>query len=435
MSQVFFVALLILATIIRLPLSILVVVARPLVPFIKKRLNFERQNFLEEECRSFKRDSLRADYCFEISSEGELEQVRPLIEAVLENKKRVEIIYSSPSVDVKCHALYKAYPDLVRLFRLPLLSASPFSVLYFQSVWEWVSAPVVVFCRYDFFPELLTLKFFNKKFILVSGAFKKTSWFKLQSFKFFDVVIAATDLEKENFTKLFLGTDKKVFSCDFRVPRISQRMHNAPLVLSEKGSLLTYIDVLKSLSSKEKIILGSAWPSDLAVLNNDQLIREVKEKKLHLLIAPHKLDDDFILLLKTELIHLFGEENVGVVNAKTPYAHHPVVILQMGGVLCELYTLFGLSYVGGGYERSIHSVLEPFVSNNAVIVGPKIERSTEYDLASSLLPDEIHVLNRPDSFYTIKEEMDQKTMNRSKREEFRADSLREMKAVIAELLG
>ena len=135
MSQVFFIFLLLLATLIRLPLSILIVVLRPLVPFFKKRLNFERQNFLEEECRSFKKDNLKADYCFEISSEGELEQVRPLIEAVLKSEKKVEIIYSSPSVEVKCHNLYKSHPELIRLFRLPLLSASPVNILYFQSVW------------------------------------------------------------------------------------------------------------------------------------------------------------------------------------------------------------------------------------------------------------------------------------------------------------
>ena len=435
MSQVFFIFLLLLATLIRLPLSILIVVLRPLVPFFKKRLNFERQNFLEEECRSFKKDNLKADYCFEISSEGELEQVRPLIEAVLKSEKKVEIIYSSPSVEVKCHNLYKSHPELIRLFRLPLLSASPVNILYFQSVWEWVSAPVVVFCRYDFFPELLTLKLFKKKFILVSGAFKKTSWFKLQSFMCFDVVIAATDKEKENFTKLFSGTPKKVFSCDFRVPRITARMQKAAEVLAQKDVLTTYIDVLKALPADQKIILGSAWPSDMPILKDEKLIAAVREKKLHLLIAPHKLDDEFVLRLKQSCIELFGEENVGVVNNHSTYTHHPVVILQMGGVLCELYSLFSLSYVGGGYERSIHSVLEPFVSNNAVVVGPKVGRSTEYDLASSLLPDEIHVLNRADSFYTIKESMNLETLNRSKREELRVESAREMKAVIAELLG
>ena len=41
----------------------------------------------------------------------------------------------------------------------------------------------------------------------------------------------------------------------------------------------------------------------------------------------------------------------------------------------------------------------------AVVVGPKIERSTEFDLVKEVLPDEIHVLNNPNSFYTLYMEM------------------------------
>lgn len=434
MSQFLFNILLIFLTLIRLPLSILLVVARPLVPFIKKRLNFERKNFLEEECRSFKKDELRADYCFFISSEGELEQARPLIEGVLLRNKKVEIVYTSPSVETKCQNFYKKHPEQMRLWRLPLLSASPFSLLYFQSVWEWVSAPVVVFCRYDFFPELLTLKYFGKKFVLVSGAFKKTTWFKLQSFKFFDVVVAATVAEKKNFEEL-LGDKKKVFACDFRVPRITERMEKAEVTLAEKTSITNYLTYLRSLNSSEKIIIGSAWNSDLGIFNSEELKKAVKEKKLHILIAPHKLDNEFSLSLKSECEKYFGAESVGIVNEMTSFKGQSVVILQMGGILCELYSLFALTYVGGGFERSIHSVLEPFVSNNAVVCGPKIGRSTEIDLALSVVPGEIHVLNRPESFYTIKEKTDFVHLDLIAREKFRREMLTEMNAVIAELLG
>ncbi|MBC7427012.1 MAG: hypothetical protein H7336_00280 [Bacteriovorax sp.] len=363
-----------------------------------------------------------------------MEQVRPLIEAVLLKNKKIEIIYSSPSVENKCQNIYKQYPEQIRLLRMPLLSGAIIPFLYFQSVWSWVSAPVMIFCRYDFFPELLLLKLFGKKFILVSGAFKKTSWYKISSFRLFNAVIAATDMEKTNFENL-LGEKAKIYSCDFRIPRICERFLRAEDSLKAKASITSYIEKLKSIPVDKKIILGSVWKSDLAILNHPELIASVKARRLNLLLAPHKLDEYFISALKMECETLFGNDLVEVVNETTAYKNSPVVILQMSGILCELYSLFSMTYVGGGYERSIHSVLEPFFSNNIVVTGPKISRSTEYDLAFEIAPDEIHVLNKPESFYTIIESRDLTKLKLSDRERFRQRSEASMKLIISELLN
>lgn len=416
-------------SIVRIPLSFIVIILRPVVPFFKTRLNFERKNLIDESSLVV----FKAHFCFEVSSEGELEQVKPLIEAVLLNNKKIEIIYSSPSVEVKCQNLYKTHPEQVRLLRMPLLSGSLFPFLYFQSVWSWVSAPVIVFCRYDFFPELLLLKLFKKKFVLVSGAFKKTSWYKIESFKFFDVVIAATDKEKINFENL-LKEKAVVYSCDFRIPRIAERFKGAESTLGQKTILENYLFKIKSVPPKDKIIIGSAWPSDLGIFDNKKLIDEVKSGRLHLLIAPHKLDNDFVTVIKEKCVEYFGKENVEVINEQVSFQKANVVILQMSGILCELYSLFSLSYVGGGHERSIHSVLEPFFSNNIVVTGPKIMRSTEFDLAFELLPDEIHVLNNPESFYTIVESSDLTRLNVLARSDFRDKTQLEMKFIINEIL-
>ena len=429
MSRLFFILLLILLSIIRPFISVIAVVIRPLVPFIQKRLKFERKNFLESSAKGFK----QADFCFEISSEGELEQVRPLLQAALDKGLNIEILYSSPSVESKCQFFYSHYPENVRLLRLPLLSSFPVDFVYFRSIWGWVKSPVVVFCRYDFFPELLMLKVFGKKFVLISGAFKKTSWFKLQSFKFFDLVVAATNQEKEKFKKL-LGSNSQVYSCDFRVPRIAERQKNADETLAKKIQLTPYIDKLRALPVNNKIILGSVWPSDLEILKNSALIEKVKNKQMHLLLAPHKLDEDFSKLLKEKCQEIFGPDLVEIVNNESPYSGSPVVILQMGGILCELYSLFRASYVGGGYERSIHSVLEPFFSNNMVVTGPSISRSTEFDLAYEIAPQEIHVLKTPESFYTIIESTDLEDLDLLARSEFVARADKEMKQIISEIL-
>lgn len=429
MSRIFFIILLVLLTIVRPFISILVVVIRPLVPFLKKRLNFERQNFVDPAHHN----SFKADLCFEVSSEGELEQVRSLITAALSKGLKIEVLYSSPSVEVKCQNLYSAHPHQVRLMRLPLLSAFPFDFLYFKSIWQWVSAPVIVFCRYDFFPELMMLKFFNKKFILISGAFKNRGWYKEESFKFFDIVVAATDAEKNNFEAL-LGDKSKIYSCDFRVPRVIERFVGAEATIATKTWLADYVKILSEIPRHKKIILGSAWESDLDILKNAELISKVTKGEMHLLILPHKLDNETSEKLLKIIQSLFPEGHSSIVNVDHPYKGSDIVILQTGGILCELYSLFGLSYVGGGYERSIHSVLEPLFSNSAVITGPAIARSTEYDLARELVGNEIHVLNNPESFYTIIESIDVNALDLAARSAFGERTEKDMKNIFQDIL-
>ncbi len=50
------------------------------VPKVRERMDFEKKNKTEEGCRSFAQDKLKADLCFEFSSEGEFQQVASLID-------------------------------------------------------------------------------------------------------------------------------------------------------------------------------------------------------------------------------------------------------------------------------------------------------------------------------------------------------------------
>lgn len=369
------------------------------IPKLTKRRHLENKNRTLPFYRSFKKDQKRADFCFEVSSEGELEQVRPLLERMLTANKKVELIYSSDSVEKKIDQMASLYPEILRVQVMPLLSSGPFTGAYFQNIGQWITAPTLIFCRYDFFPELLILKKSSNTFVLASAATKKLSWFKKEVFKLFDVVIAANQFEEKAFRDLL---DKKVLieNCDFRIPRIAERLSTAFETLEKLPYLKNYLNYLDSLEADKKVIFGSLWPSDLAIFkNNPSLIEEINNKKMHFLIAPHKLSDEFVKELKESLELIFGRENVGIINKENHQKIFPVTILQQGGVLCELYLKFSMAYVGGGYERSIHSVFEPFFANCEVITGGNISRSTEFDYINQELPSEIHVLKNPEFFY------------------------------------
>lgn len=433
MSQIFFIFLIVLAQIIRGPLSVLFIVLKNFIPVLKKRIDFERKNFLEEECRSFKKDGIVADYCFEISSEGELEQVRPLIEIFLSEKKRIEILFASPSVETKCQRLARMQPELIRIFRLPLVT----HFFLFQTAAQFVTAPKLIFCRYDFFPELLVMKFFKKKFVLVSGAAgKKPSWFKSQVYRLFDVVVAANDLEADLFCEREHLKSNTVFSFDFRIPRIFERISNAERILSETNGLSAYLSFLKSSSRSKRLVLGSAWESDLVIFSQAEWKKDLADGEFHLLVVPHDLKPDSIVSMKGELSRIFPDVPVYEISRERSDWNKEVpgiVLLNMSGVLCELYTQFNLVYVGGGFARSIHSVLEPFLAGAKVFCGPRIHRSTEYDFILHAAVHEIQLLNNGESFYTLFKDKAETPPDQSLREELKKNSEAKMLTVIHEI--
>lgn len=394
------------AAIIRWPLSVLAILLKNVLRPLRKRIDFERKNFLDEECRSFKRDLIVADYCFEVSSEGELEQVRPLIEHFLSLNKYIEVVFASPSVEAKCLKLARDFKEQVRVLRLPIASFSPLPFLFFQSPWAWVSAPTLLFCRYDFFPELLSFKFLGRKLILLSASGKKMNWFKKQSYQLFNVIVAANKSEAKTFSEHF--KNQKIDSFDFRIPRIFQRLEKAPETLQSVFELASYLDFLDSLDSSKKLIMGSAWESDLVILKktSSQWSGEIKNGQTHLLIVPHDLSADsiegLILKLRTFLeVPVYEIKKGQALDVDLLKSRPGIVVLNLSGILCELYSKFSFAYVGGGYERSIHSVLEPFLSGCQVFCGPSVHRSTEYDFILSHAPLEIHLLKHPESFYNL----------------------------------
>jgi 3-deoxy-D-manno-octulosonic-acid transferase len=393
--------LIIISFVIRVPLAFVFIILRPLFKNLKLRIDFERLNLIEESSKSFAAINLSANYLFHVSSEGELEQALTLIEDYLSKGKKIEIVYTSPSVENKCRNLYLKNPHQVRIFRLPVISFFPINFLYFQSIFQFVTAPTIVMCRYDFFPEILYLKYWGKRMILLSATTKKWNLYKEFAFQFFDLIVAATPKEV-----MLIKSKVKcpVHFMEFRFLRIFKRLNETDKLLKGRPEVLNFCQNLINYTD-DKIILGSLWPSDLEIFNNEELINLIKARKCLLVIAPHKLSRDYIDHLIKELSVYFPRELISEIDQDHSAITSPILINTLPGMLCELYQYFDCAYIGGGYEKSIHSVLEPFLMGAKVLCGPKIHRSTEYDYIHEVAPDEIVVLNNPNLFYTKWEEL------------------------------
>lgn len=448
-----------------------------MIPFFRKRREFEWRNLDEffKEFNSERQNKKTAAVAFEISSEGELEQVRPLIKALLEKGLPLEIVFCSPSVENAIVRMRKDNPHLIRIFRLPLLTYFPYDIKFTKKnkygrkhcLLNWITAKTLVLCRYDFFPELMLYgQKKGVKFILLSATVKDKRLVLDKPFRYpfrylywkwvytsFDNVITATTADEE-YLGHFLNRKLRISPpdslnqdslkrsyissgrcpcIDLRVLQINERVKDAEKKLSTSMVLVKFKEVLEQFSLGDRIIFGSFWALESKAFQDKNFINDIRNKKILVTIVPHVLEEnhlqEMILTIKkycsvsyasTEASYAEAEEearpdslvpiyllkneqgNTDLEVWSKEWQKRPgIIVLAIKGVLCELYTWFRHAYVGGGHGRSIHSVLEPYLAGARIYVGPKVFRSTEFDLVQEASPDEIHIVKELESFYSI----------------------------------
>lgn len=340
------------------------------IPKVQERVSFEKKNILEPGAKSFNSYNLKADLCFEFSSEGEYQQVASLIDDALESGKKIELIFFSPSVEKTIIDLYHKFPRQIRYLRYPLLD---------PKLNSWISSSTLIMVRYDLFPELLlwSLKKGRKlKFVWVT--FKKervkkklVPFIKLLFLSRSDFTIFASEQDYELGKSM--GINGTIY--DFRMEQIKRRLLARDEKFFKMFPLYSELKLQIAKFPREKrLIFGNAWPEDLFLLKN-------LPSDVFLLIVPHKLTPEILEKFRTGLVSLGHEPQlVSDTTVTTPLSS--LILLNKKGVLCELYSDFGKAYVGGGFGESVHSLLEPLVAGcEHLSCGPVNHRSTEFDLA------------------------------------------------------
>jgi len=385
--------------------------------FIKKlkaRIQFENKNFKDPSATKIGEHP--ADYAFEVSSEGELEQVKGMIQMALDDQKVIELIYCSESVEHQCQKLVSRYPHQVRLLRLPLITYWPFSKM--RNPGNWLTAKKFYLCRYDFFPELV---FYGQKseveFSIIWSSLKNyfhksqglmSSWYYRYVYSKFDKIIAATDLDKNLLLDKFHIEESRVKSYDFRPMQITSRQSKKDSAFEQGIPFFkTFKIFLDEYPRDKKVIFGSYWDAEHLLLS-DNAKTFIDEGHL-LTLVPHQLNRESLNSIKASVERITGGlpvyeiyNDMGLENLEqliSDMKSKPgILLLNLKGVLCELYTLYGHAYVGGGYGISVHSLLEPFVAGCMVYCGPKVHRSTEYDIIREKNPDHIVIIDNPIEF-------------------------------------
>jgi len=338
--------------------KILITAASSLNPKAKLWLD-GRKNIFEKLASSV--SSLRTPgstlIWFHCASLGEFEQGRPLIEKYKAQKDvKILLTFFSPSG----YEIRKDYKGADLVCYLP--ADTPSNAKRFLEI---VKPSAVFFVKYEFwFNYLAELKKYDVPTYLISGIFREEqhffkfygSWFR-QQFSSFTHFFLQDPRSEELLHSI--GYRNTTVTGDTRFDRVSEIAKNVrpfPLIEKFKGG-------------QDVLIAGSTWKED------EELIATALPEHVKLVIAPHEIDEKHI----EAICALFSKQAVLRYSQATESnaAQAQVLVIDNIGMLSSLYQYGAFAFIGGGFGKGIHNILEAATFGLPIIFGPNYEKFKE----------------------------------------------------------
>lgn len=298
------------------------------------------------------------------ASLGEFEQGRPVLEALHSQYPEVKLVLSffSPSG----FEMRKNFPLAAGVFYLP--ADSPANARDFLDL---LRPDAVIFVKYEFWYYILRETHARKiPAYLISAIFRPDQiffkpWGSLfrEMLSFFDVLFV------QNETSCLLiesiGLSSAVVSGDTRIDRV--------LALSRERKEWPLIEAFSRDS--RLLIAGSTWAPDEQILI--QWLGHPSSEGWKCMIAPHEIREGHIQSLMRKLdepVVRFTEGDPALASGAR------IMILDTIGVLGQTYRQATAAFIGGGFGKGIHNILEPMASGAPVLFGPRHQKFREAEL-------------------------------------------------------
>ena len=143
-----------------------------------------------------------------------------------------------------------------------------------------------------------------------------------------------------------------------RVYSIAQQTNKFPLIQ-------------KFVGQHKVLLAGSTWSPGESLIHH--LLSDDNETKL--IIAPHEVHEERIKSIqklfnnkKTIRYSSADEDNIKLAE---------VLIIDQIGILSGLYQYCNIAYIGGGFGRGIHNILEAATFGKPIIMGPNYHKFKE----------------------------------------------------------
>ncbi len=292
---------------------------------------------------------------FHAASLGEFEQARPVLESfrVLHPDYKICVSFFSPSG----FEIRKNYANADYICYLPMDTRRNARTFV-----QRINPTVAFFVKYDFwFNYLNELHKRQVPTYIFSAIFRPSQYFfKWYGGWFRKQLGHYTHLFVQNDESLQLLRNHGISQCSVagdtrfdRVNDIAQASKRFPEIESFIGDCPV-------------LMAGSSWEPDEA---NIKYFLDNYPRELKLIVAPHVISDSHINAIE----HLFGAERCirySQLKADTTPNKHKILIIDNMGMLSSLYRYATVAYIGGGFGRGIHNILEAITFGKPVCFGP-----------------------------------------------------------------
>jgi len=298
------------------------------------------------------------------ASLGEFEQGRPIIERVRGEMPgvKVALTFFSPSG----YEMRKNYPLADGVFYLPL--DTPANARDFL---EMLRPDMAVFVKYEFWYFFWKeLKKRSIPMVLVSAVFRPGQVFFRPWGGIFREMLRMPEqifVQDESSAKLLgqQGIKTALVAGDTRIDRV--------LAMAQE---IKEWPALEDFCRDAKVfIAGSAWPPDERLL--ESWLRHPSSRQWKCIIAPHEIREESIRQMEQALdepvIRFTRPEGQDLAGGR-------ILILDTVGMLAFAYRYGKAAYIGGGFGKGIHNILEPMAQGLPVLFGPKHHKFREAGL-------------------------------------------------------
>ena len=310
----------------------------------------------------------RLIYWFHVASLGEYEQAKPVISGLKEVEPKALFVMSffSPS---GYHNVDDDYIDCKIYLPLDFIWS-------IKKCLRLVKPKKLILAAYDVWPNLIwSAQSLGIHTSLFAATFsKKTSkssfiirQFYKSVYNAFSSIYTITKKDYNQLKKILFPYEKPIIRV-LGNPRYDQ--------VKQKSDKFTVERTISVLLRPKRLLIGSTHIEDEDILLDSivDIMNDVVD--LSLMWVPHeptkqtvdRLEKYFTSKgLSTELL---GVKNPNEINSK-------LIIVDSVGRLSQLYWYAQIAYLGGGFSKGVHNVMEPAIARLPIFFGPKYHNFPE----------------------------------------------------------
>jgi 3-deoxy-D-manno-octulosonic-acid transferase len=289
---------------------------------------------------------------FHASSLGEFEQISFLVKRVREEfpDQKILVSFFSPSgyeqrknfqfADAVCYIPWEFEADVDRFLDI-------------------VCPQIVFWVRYDFWECILTkLKAKNVPVILLNGVFR-SNYSSVYQYQLKRVLPLFSDLYVINSNSQLVLKEME-FNSEIMSDTRFDRMEE---IRNQEWSEIT---IEQFIATSPVYVFGSTWPSDI------EFVSKLEQGDEQWIIVPHEVDEKNISEIQAKFMgsRLFTDELQDIKGSR-------ILILNKIGLLSKLYRYASAVYVGGGFNKVVHSLVEPLAYACPIVIGTNTSKSEE----------------------------------------------------------